>query len=227
MKSSLLSAIPGISHGFGDRLEPVPAEHRALYDNYRPHWKQVHGTQIGEITRPNQECGEIDAMFSFIPGMLVTVMTADCVPILLARRDGRGVAAIHAGWRGTYARITTQVWNELARKGETPQDWVAAIGPAIGACCYEVGTDLLEKFQLEFPEYSVRGDDRPKPTLDLQRINALELRKIGIGEIEISSFCTSCSRHPRTGETAFFSYRRDSQGRNPENGRQWATLVGA
>src|SRR5277367_6775607 len=134
VKSGLLDQVKGIQYGFGTRAEPKPSEFTANWDDLLPKKKQVHGIACAEIFKPAQELGEVDAVFSRVPGILVTVMTADCVPVLLSRKDGKAVASVHAGWRGTRAGIVRELWKELRAQGEKPADWVAAIGPAIGPC---------------------------------------------------------------------------------------------
>lgn len=133
LTSDLLSKIERVKHGFGTIAAPVPAPFASFW-NERPGWKQVHGTSVAEVCARGQECGEVDALYTFTVGIPIAVQTADCVPVLLARADGAGVAAAHAGWRGTRARVVQALWKALLSKGEKPQNWVAAIGPAIGPC---------------------------------------------------------------------------------------------
>ncbi len=81
----------------------------------------------------------MDAMITAVPGVYPAIKTADCVPILLMDRVGRVAAAVHAGWRGTVKRITRKVVQIMKDRFKSRvQDIVAAVGPAIGACCYEV-----------------------------------------------------------------------------------------
>ena len=143
-------------------------------------------------------------------------MTADCIPVLMANKRGTCIAAIHAGWRGTRAHTLIHLWNELRIRKEHPRDWVAAIGPAIGPCCYEVSEELAEDFYDEF-KYLDPSGRLAVPTsrrLDLQSINAAELRKIGLAEVEILPYCTRCSVAP-----LFHSYRREGGGT-----RQWSII---
>jgi YfiH family protein len=209
LKSDLLSRVPGIAHGFGTREEPVPPEFKSAWE-LRPDKQQVHGAAVAEVTKPRQELGEVDALYSRIPGIPIQVITADCVPILLARRDGGVVAAIHAGWRGTRARILEAVWDRLAREGERASDWVAAIGPAIGPCCYEVSEELAADFGREFGPACVPRHRH----LDLPWVNQAALEKIGFARVERLKACTRCSVEPE-----FFSYRRDGSGH-----RQWSVI---
>ena len=96
-------------------------------------------------------CG--DALVTAERGVLLTVRTADCLPVLLADRRLRVIAAIHAGWRGTLARIVEKTVGEMRRLfNSRPQDVVAALGPSIGSCCYEVGEEVVDAFHGQFAD---------------------------------------------------------------------------
>jgi YfiH family protein len=210
-RSSLLAAIPGIQHAFGDRKEPIPTFCKEDWEQSRPQWKQVHGIEVGTVESPRQDLGEVDAVLTWKNRIPIAVVTADCVPILLAREDGGAVAAVHAGWRGTYARILEALWVRLNQAGEDPTRWVAAIGPAIGPCCYQVSPELAQDFVTRFssllPAEQILPRDR---MLNLPAVNAAQLRGIGFHRIEILSQCTHCSTEPGTGTPRFESFRRDA-----------------
>ncbi len=125
--------------------------------------------------------------------------SADCVPVLAARTDGRAVAALHAGWRGTLAGAASELVRALVARGEDPSRWVAAIGPAIGPCCYEVSAELAREFGAR------------TRMLDLPALNAAQLRAAGIGAVELLRACTRCARDER-GAPLYASYRRDGRG---------------
>ena len=216
-ESGLLMSVPGVSHGFGSRSEPVPGIFLAQWER-RPVWQQIHTTNAVEVSTPKQSCGETDALFSRKPGIPISVVTADCVPILMARKSGGAVAAIHAGWRGTEARILRALWEKLGAQGEKPQDWVAAIGPAIGPCCYEVSEELAQNFAEKF---AVHGAGLAVPShrhLDLPAINAAELKSIGLKDVELLNQCTRCTGTPESPD--YFSYRREGKGT-----RQWSVVM--
>ncbi|OFZ22973.1 MAG: hypothetical protein A2X94_00135 [Bdellovibrionales bacterium GWB1_55_8] len=207
MKSNLLSAIPGLVHGFGTLSEPVPEALAPAWEK-KPEWHQVHGVRAAEVLYANQKLGDCDAVYSAAPGIPVAIQTADCVPILLARRDGRAVAAVHAGWRGTKSRILRELWKQLSVSGERPEDWVAAIGPAIGPCCYKVSPELAAEFAAEFSSFG-KAVAVPKPEiLDLPAINVAELRAIGIPKIDLIRSCTFCATS-EDGSPRSHSYRRE------------------
>jgi purine-nucleoside/S-methyl-5'-thioadenosine phosphorylase / adenosine deaminase len=161
--------------------------------------RQVHSDRAVSGSEFQPGC-EADASYSQEKRDLLSVLTADCVPILVALPDGY-VAAIHAGWRGLQEEIIPKTLARLPKGGR------AAIGPAIGPCCYEVGEELAKQFETKFGS-SVVSWKHPKPHLDLPRIASLQLDQAGIEEWETAHLCTSC--HP----DLFFSFRRDgSSGR--------------
>ena len=124
-----------------------------------------------------------DALVSRTPKILLTVKTADCVPILLGDSKSGAFAAVHAGWRGTLASIVVRAVEHLQREfGTQPQDVCAAIGPAANACCYEVGSEVIEGFKERFPQ----SDHLFRPTregharIDLHQANRNQLINAGV-----------------------------------------------
>ena len=185
----------GIEHGFGMRgsAEAAPAG-VALP-------RQVHGVTL--VRAPFAGKPEADAAWSSVPGVAVGVVTADCVPILVAHCDGRFAAAIHAGWRGSAGRIGALSVRALCREtGVRPGELIAAIGPHIGPCCYEVDLPVMAAI----PERSVFRAARPgHAMLDLFALNRLQLVGAGVPAraIERVGGCTACD------SARYFSYRRD------------------
>nr|ACS83723.1 hypothetical protein WISOIL_0034 [uncultured bacterium AOCarb11] len=204
--SSLLNGIPGIRHGFGTALALVPEVLQPLW-TLRPDKKQVHGTEAVHITTPQQAVGHADAFFTSTPGIPVSVITADCVPLLLARRDGGMVAAVHAGWRGLYDGIIGATLAQLAQAGTPAASLVAAIGPTICANCYEVSEELAGQFASHYaalPREVVLPAHRH---LDLRALAAHELRTAGVQDLEHVGGCTFCARDG-AGHHIYRSYRR-------------------
>jgi YfiH family protein len=111
---------------------------------------QVHGNAVVTVGRDWTPAGarpEADALVSNNPAVALTVRAADCVPLLMGDRRTGAVAAVHAGWRGTAAGVAPAALRAMEREfGTRPADIVAAIGPSIGPCCYEVGTELVDAF---------------------------------------------------------------------------------
>jgi polyphenol oxidase len=214
IQSLVLNEIPGILHGFGTQDEPLP-QVMNKYWGLRPNWKQVHGDQWSEVKAPHQECGQVDALFTQTPGIPIGVMTADCVPILLAHESGSQVAAIHAGWRGTQSRILEKLWSDLQARGNYASQWVACIGPSISSCCYEVSEELADSFKKEFQELPSQSFLPKSRYLDLARIHEQILQRLGFKKVERLPYCTRCSQAPQ-----FHSFRREGAGH-----RQWSTLL--
>jgi YfiH family protein len=185
-----LEAFEWLVHGFGTRLSDVPG----LYGNLAM-LKQIHSaTCVPAAGRPGL-LGEGDALLENTPGSVVAVKTADCIPVLLVDERLRAVAAVHAGWRGTVARIVAGAVAAMgARFGTVAGDLHAAIGPGIGKCCYEVG-----------PEVAAHFGGQGRGHIDLAAENRRQLEEVGVtpGRVYASNLCTMC----RPGE--FHSFRRD------------------
>jgi YfiH family protein len=187
---SELDAIEWLLHGFGTRQSDIPA----CFENLAT-LKQVHSAVCVAACGRQGVLGEGDALLEDTPGAVVAVKTADCVPILLVDERQRAVAAVHSGWRGTAAGIAVRAVESMRERFDTRvSDLHAAIGPAIGPCCYEVGPEVAAQFGIE-------GRTR----LDLPGINRTKLGEIGIpsSRLYVSQLCTMC----RADE--FHSYRRD------------------
>ena len=170
---------------------------------------QVHGRTVVVVragTPIASDRPEADVLVSDAPEVGVAVRAADCVPCLIADRAAGVVAAVHAGWRGTAARAVAAAVEALQREfGSRPTDLVAAIGPSIGACCYEVGTELVDAFAAAGHErYLIdrwfiappppRGShERPKLRLDVAGANRDQLVLAGVPEeqIHLSNLCTA------------------------------------
>jgi YfiH family protein len=170
--------------------------------------RQVHGTAILEPDGGIGEgetrlAGEGDILLTRRRGLALVVQTADCVPILLIAEEG--VAAVHAGWRGTAksaARIAVSAMGD--RLGARPEGIRAYLGPSIGPCCYEVGGEVAASFAGEF----LRRDCRGKFRLDLKAANRAQLEAGGVlpQNITVLPHCTMC------GGPRLASYRRDGAG---------------
>ena len=144
-----------------------------------------------------------DALITNVPNVVLTILTADCVPILLYDRKNNVIAAIHAGWKGTKAQIVTKTIKKMQEVFSSDVDnIIAGIAPSIGGCCYEVEKDVAQHF-FEFPQNYTQIKN--KYMLDLPTINKEQLLKSGIHEthIEMSNICTACEVEH------FFSYRKE------------------
>jgi YfiH family protein len=195
--------------------------------------RQIHSDAAHVFdAAPASQCRG-DALLTRARGLLLGVLTADCVPLLLVDTRRRAVAAVHAGWRGTLRRVSEKTLGRMrAEFGTRPRDVLAALGPAIGRCCYEVGIEVVQKFHAQFAEARawfdgpfdrLVADDSPNPLqwlnmhppghqpppptarLDLFAVNRWQLVEAGVPakNIFVAPFCTAC----RT--DLFFSHRRE------------------
>ncbi|MFC0225610.1 polyphenol oxidase family protein [Serratia aquatilis] len=214
--SPLLSSIPGIIHGFGDKnaLLPLPLQpYRATLANK----KQVHGTRIVDIDQPVQYCGEADGFFTRQPGILIAVLTADCLPVIFSRKDGSAVGAVHAGWRGLLDGILEEMAQRINQEDST-ENWVVSIGAAAGACCYEVNEELVTHFKqlLPYPAETISPTHRH---LDLAAIAQHKLNGLGFAAVDQAGTCTICTpnSNPELPQRfKYTSYRRNSHRRKQD-----------
>lgn len=161
---------------------------------------------------------EGDGLVTNVPGVLLAVGTADCVPVLVVDPVHRAVGAFHAGWRGTVAGIVEQGISLMQQQYKSqPREMVAVVGPSIGACCYAVGEEVREQFAARFHYaqdlFTTRpGTDGQAPQLyvDLWQANRHQLINAGVAPERISMIgeCTACSRTV-TGERKYFSHRAE------------------
>lgn len=224
MLTSKLLASHGVIHEFGTIDEPTPQTFGAYWE-LKPKWKQVHGVAIAEVKEACQEVFEVDGLWTRQVHLPIGVVTADCVPILLSHFSGRAVAAVHAGWRGTRGHILRHLWEKLIQEGERPAEWIAAVGPAIGACCYEVSEELASEFKNEFSTANPSIVSPHHRRLDLSAINAWELREIGVAKIDILKYCTRCSNKNSSESKLSFQHMFNSFRREPGVGRQFSAVM--
>jgi hypothetical protein len=207
--------------------------------------RQIHSDVIHRVDKMPSETPRGDALITKTDGLLLTIQTADCVPVLLADVRGRAIAAIHAGWRGTLVRIVAKTLGRMRMEfGTEPTDVLAAIGPAIGQCSFEVGPEVAQAFATQFPDAQAwfegkfeqianvgdepnplkwlsmtpPGHDPPPPRvqLDLIAANRWQLTDSGVPaeNIVAANLCTACHTD------LFFSYRREQS----RTGRMMAAI---
>jgi len=166
---------------------------------------QVHGTLVSEA-KSDAIIREADASYSSSQGVACVIMTADCLPVLLCDKQGRQVAAVHAGWRSLAGGIIEETLASFPQ----PIDVTAWLGPAIGPSAFEVGKDVVDAFCIKFPEsaksaFSPCPDTPGKWLADLYLLARIRLRSEGVTAIYGGDFCTF------NDESRFYSYRRDGQ----------------
>lgn len=197
--------------------------------------RQIHSDTVHLFGAARTEACKADASVTSTSGLLLAIQTADCVPILLVDPKRRAVAAIHAGWRGTLARIAEKAVGQLQMQfGCNPSDLIAALGPSIGPCCYEVGPELVTQFTSQFAEApdwfdEARTGEEPNPLqwlnmmppghqpppkgvrLDLRKANRSQLlaARLQARNVFATDLCTACR------PDLFFSYRKQG----PRSGR--------
>lgn len=204
-----LQALPWVEHGFGTR-------HAAPWrgDPELVTLRQIHSDVCVCADGRKGRIGDGDALVAGRPGPLLGVRTADCLPLLIVDERRRAVAAVHAGWRGALRRIAARVVEAMqAHYSSRAVDLAVAIGPGIGACCYEVGPEVAVQFQALFPE---RQDLKVRARIDLAEANRRILLESGVPaeRIHIAGLCTACR------PSEFYSWRRDG----PQAGRMLSVI---
>ncbi len=214
----------GVSQGAYKSLNPalhVNDESKNIFQNRQkikqmlklpaePVWlQQIHSNRVIKAEN-NKPLTQADASYTDQAGIVCTVMTADCLPVLLSSVDGSEIAAIHAGWRGLLAGIIS---NTLAQfKSSQVLAW---LGPAIGPKCFEVGKEVEQAFNNKSSQFNpaFESKNNDKFLANIYQLASIELSMRGVTKIYGGNFCTVSDNQ------RFFSYRRDG-----ETGRM-ATLI--
>lgn len=167
--------------------------------------RQVHGDRVATAAEALAGGCEADVVVGDAPPLAVAVRTADCVPVLLVDPEHRQVAAVHSGWRGTELEVAARGVDALVRRGARAARLLAAVGPAIQVCCYEVSEALAARFAAQFgPEVAMR--EGSKPHLNLSAAVQKTLIQAGLKpeHVDVLQDCTCCDAG------RFFSHRRDA-----------------
>jgi len=189
--------------------------------------RQVHGAAVARVRAGDDPAAiariEADALITDDPGVALGIFVADCVPALIVDPRTGAVAAAHAGWRGTVAGVLPAVVRALVDElGVRPDDLRVVLGPAIGACCFEVGAEVVREFETALGA-AAAGVVTPSPRgaadkwhIDLKAANRILLERAGISADAVDAG-PDCTSHDRA---RFFSYRRDR-----ESGQQMGIVV--
>lgn len=215
----------GVDHFFGTRFAPTQwttaqtigkVTHGPLEWPVVASTNQVHGTEVLVLDRL-VEVGEVlpggwDAIITDQPQVLITIRTADCVPILVYDPRRRVVGAIHAGWRGAVNGIVPHTMKMLMKRfGSSSDDLKIAVGPSAGSCCYEVDEPVVDQLREKVEEWeSTLVPTHPgKGRLDLKKLVRSQAMRIGIDPVKITclDLCTICRAE------LFHSYRREGEQR--------------
>jgi len=190
--------------GFGTKktkLKQIVGRDRRIFQ-----LKQIHSDKIVCFNYLNKQ-EEGDGMYTNDKHVVITVQTADCVPIIYADKKKKIIGISHQGWKGTQLRLTQKMIRQFLNLNSMIKDLRVAIGPSIGSCCYNIDEERLKIFKVEFASYpqSVFDIHLDKPFLNLSYLNYLQLIEMGLNkeQIDFFPFCTKCH------EKHFYSFRRD------------------
>jgi purine-nucleoside/S-methyl-5'-thioadenosine phosphorylase / adenosine deaminase len=241
LRAKSLARLPWLAHGFSTRAagdlgsaneRGRAAFLRAIAGKNLVTLKQVHSDVTHELSHAPEAPLSGDGMLTATPGLTLAIQTADCLPVLVVDTKHKAVAAFHAGWRGTLARIVEKGIGRMRQRFHSqPADLLAVIGPGIHRCCYEVGAELRPQFEAQFDyapdlfeevfdsnsvhqKYPLlfltarapgHSDLGPKLHLDLVEANRRQLLAAGLKpqQIEVLDLCTSCRKD------LLFSYRAE------------------
>lgn len=182
-----------------------------LFERSQVHGNAVYEVHKGDVPESVRE-GKSDALVARRTGDAIGVRVADCVPVLVADPVSRNVAAVHAGWRGVANGVVLEALKVL---GGDPSKYIAAIGPSIGPCCFEVGDEVASQLAEAVADGIVLRRGPTKPHVDLWRAVEIQLHHAGVRTVDTLGECTQCGRDK------FFSYR----GEGPQSGRMLAVIV--
>ena len=199
----------------GDHVgdDPVVVENnkqsllKILPENTKIQWlKQVHGGHVHALTEYSEQKIEADAVVTSLKNVALSVMTADCLPIFLADKNGREIAAIHGGWKPLVKNIISTTIDKMSF---LPEQLYAWLGPCIGEHAFEVGAEVKQAFIQQSPAFkkafvTVDNRNNKKYVANLQRIASIQLQQCGIHHISVLPHCT----YNRTEQ--YYSYRREN-----------------
>jgi len=199
------SLLDNTLHGFGEKTD---GDDRLTSQIIIP--KQCHGNHVEIVTKTQNQLirriPQCDALVTADPGVALTVVTADCVPIIFSDANAHVIGIAHAGWRGTLGNIVERVILRMVERGASTEHIHVAIGPCIHACCYNIYGERKEQFEQAFSTDIIQVRNG-QFFLDLVQANRELLLRGNIVEehIDIIDMCTSCDKD------CFYSYHRDGE----------------
>ncbi|MFK7877994.1 MAG: peptidoglycan editing factor PgeF [Paracoccaceae bacterium] len=207
--------------GSSDQAEVVQinrarvAAHFGVAEDHLLAVHQIHSADVVTVTKPSADRPKADALVTNVPGLVLSVLTADCQPVLFADKHAGVIGAAHAGWRGAIDGILDATLQAMCNLGATRETTIAVIGPSISQRAYEVGPEFLEHFLDEDPEnarfFAAGAGDRAQ--FDLPGFGLSRLRAAGVKHAEWTRHCTYGDA------SQFFSYRRSVHQHEADYGR--------
>lgn len=182
---------------------------------------QTHSADVVHVTAPGSTAGQrADGMVTDRPGIALSVLSADCMPVLLADAQAGVIGAVHAGWRGALDGVLEAALEAMERLGAQREDIAAVIGPCISQRAYEVGPEFLDQFMAEDPGYNwfFANGEGDRFLFDLPGFGLHRLREAGAGHAEWTRHCT----YERA--DLFYSYRRSVHAGEADYGRLISTI---
>ena len=176
---------------------------------------QVHSARVVQVTEPLTDKPKADALVTGTPGLALSVLTADCQPVLFADVEAGVIAAAHAGWRGVLDGVLDATVEAMVELGAQRERITAVIGPCISQRAYEVGPEFFEDFLAEnagFDRFFVPGEG-DRLLFDLPGFGLNRLREAGVGHAEWTRHCTYSD------PARFYSYRRTTHAKEADYGR--------
>ncbi len=183
---------------------------------------QVHSNDVVTVTDAETPRPNADAMVTATPGLAISVLTADCQPVLFADTTAGVVGAAHAGWKGALAGVLEETVAAMVALGATRENITAIVGPTISQRAYEVGQEFFETFldeDREFSRFFVNGQSPDKYMFDLPAFGLYRLREAGVGTAEWTRHCTYCD------PARFYSFRRTTHRKEADYGRLISAIV--
>ena len=182
---------------------------------------QIHSANVVTVTSPTDDRPKADALVTSTPGIALSVLSADCQPVLFADHTAGVIGAAHAGWKGALGGVLEATLDAMEKLGATRSQTHAVIGPSISQRAYEVGPEFFEDFMAENPDFArffAQGEG-DKFQFDLPALGLYRLREAGVGSAEWTRHCTY------NDPDRFFSYRRATHNKEADYGRLIAAIT--
>lgn len=196
------------------------ADHMGVAPDHLMGVHQVHSADAITVTEPSETRPKADGLVTATAGIALSILTADCQPVLFADPKARVIGAAHAGWRGALDGILEHTIDAMEAIGAERSNISAVIGPCISQKAYEVGPEFLDRFLAEDPNYATffAGGSGDRVHFDLAGFGLHRLRSAGVGQAEWTRHCTYSDAD------RFFSYRRSVHAKEADYGRLISTI---